>query len=553
MADPQVKIDNTNLDNGTWRRIVGNPAVLTDPSGIAREFHVEFLIEGDTAAERRTRFQSTFDDLYLLNSRLRVWFDSDLALPTLDWHPGDGKTTECVSSVAMLPEESQTQGKLHCLFTFVASTQIDYSDVVPSADGIEDIVGLASPLELAKMYMDSEKYTLSCRGVFKSTQNVAAEGPYNILSVSDNGGKMRFTLKNPDSISATFADGMFIDVDSASAYEGRHFISALSTGNTVIDTTTDFVATEGDVGATLLLGTTNTAEDNFTNARNNILTNLLETDTAGRPNATYPYMTKLGETLAYTSARKDQLEFVLVSGPSSLKINLNNSSNEDVARGLSYTVRYSPAERQDTSTHGLLWDVIIDGKCAVVDPTEERDLAAWYDEIELKVRAEVESIANSRLGGQLRKRRAEFGVDYTTGDITFNIVFFGNYSGTVAYSRSQSYSINQPRTIWRDTDGNNPTQSPKGPPDKSLVITIDWLGDAGGGPLPPSPPSEGGFRYLYDGETVTDIQNLEDSSGFQYAAKRVEFRYTRIKPLSGGGGSGQFNGQGYFVPTSPDI
>ena len=555
MADPQVKLDDLLLDNGSWRRIVGNPAVLLDRAGVAREFHVELLIEGDTADERLSRFQSTFDDYYLLNARLRVWFDTATTLPTLDWHTGDGKTTETVATVSMLPEESQTQGKLHCIFSFIASTQIDYSEVVPSSDGIEEIEGLAAPLELSKMFMDSEKYTLSVKGTFKSTLNESAEGPYNLESVSNNSGKARFTLESPDVIIADYDDGMYIDVDSGD-YAARHFISAISGGGAIIDTTTDYAADEGDVGATILVGTTSTAEDNFAAAKNNILTNLLETDTAGRPNSVWPYMTKLGETLIYTSTRKDQLEFVLVSGPSALKINLNNSGNEDVARGLNYTVRYEPAEMQDTSHHGLLWNVIIDGQCAINDPDEERDLATWYDDIELAVWAEVESIANARIGGRLRKRLSKFGVDYATGDTTFTIVFYGNYSGTVSYSRSQAIATKQPRTIWRDTDGNNPTQSPKGPPDRGMVITVNWLGDAGGGPSPPPPPSEGGFKYIYDGDSLVANDDFEDSEGNRYSSKRMEYTYTRIKPVAGGGGGGsggKFDDDGYYVPTSPDI
>lgn len=558
MADPQVKVDNLTLDNGTWRHIIGNPAVLADPSGRVREFHVEFLIEGDTSTERRTRFDSTFEDFYLLNPRLRVWFDASEALPTLDWYVGDGKVFECVTAVTMLPEESQTQGKLHCLFSFVASTQPDFSEIVPTADGIEELAGLKSNIEVSKLFMESEKYTLSAKGVFVATQNDAVEGPYSILSVTNNGGFARITLKTPDAITETFATGQYIDIDSTSAYEGRHFISALSTGNTIIDTTTEFVSLEGDIGATLTFGNTTSAEANFAAAKNTILTTILETGTGGGPNSAWPHMTKLGETLVFASDKKDQLEFVLVAGPQALRAALLDDSGNLVERGLSYNVRYVPAENQDTSFAPLLWDVIIDGKCAITDPDRDKSLEEWYDIIKNAVVGEVSSVVNARLGGNLRVRQAQFGADYTTNDITFQIACFGNYNGTIAFNRQESFSTKQPRTIWRNTDGANPTQSPKGPPDKVATIKIDWIGEQGGGPGEPPPPTESGFQYLFDTQNVSFQRDLTDADGNRYEMKTVEFRYIRVKPVSGGGGGagssgGQFNDSGYFVPTSPDI
>lgn len=547
MSDPQVKIDDVSLDNGSWRRIVGNPAVLSDGAGLVREFAIEFLIMGDTAAELDSRLEDTWNDFSQLNPRMRMWFDSSKVLPSFDWHTGDGIHVDMVSTVTMMPEESQTQKKLHCRLVVTATTQLPLSSSTPNATG-QEIEGLVSKLAVAKLYMESERYTISAQGTFASTLNESAEGPYDLASVANNSGKARFTLESPDVVVATFDQGMFIDVSSPSAYEGRHFITAISGGGAILDTSTDYVSAEGDVNASVLLGTTDTAEDNFQAGRSLILENILGTGDDGSPNATAPHFTKLGETITYSSERKDTLDFVLTAGPASMTTGITAQSGNNVDRGLSFAVTFVPPEMWDIRHATPVWLVQAEGKLAIAEEARTEDeIYSWWEQIKPTVIAQIEAVVAGRVMAGLREKQTTIAIDYTTNDITFNIGFFGNFTGTIAFSLTESVTDKQPRTIWRDTEGNNPTQSPKGPMDRTKTIRVTWLGESGAEPAIPNPPVESGFKYLFDSsQTVTQDSLTNPDTGFTYKSITRDYVFLRIKPVQAGGGAGAAGGP----PTS---
>lgn len=531
MSDPQVKIDDVSLDNGSWRRIVGNPAVLSDGAGLVREFAIEFLIMGDTAAELDSRLEDTWNDFSQLNPRMRMWFDSSKVLPSFDWHTGDGIHVDMVSTVTMMPEESQTQKKLHCRLVVTATTQLPLSSSTPNATG-QEIEGLVSKLAVAKLYMESERYTISAQGTFASTLNESAEGPYDLASVANNSGKARFTLESPDVVIATFDQGMFIDVSSPSAYEGRHFITAISGGGAILDTSTDYVSAEGDVNASVLLGTTDTAEDNFQAGRSLILENILGTGDDGSPNATAPHFTKLGETITYSSERKDTLDFVLTAGPASMKSSVLDTQNNPVERGLNYVVRFLPTDRWNSTFAPPVTDILIEGSCSISQvAVAEQNISKWWDQLRLEIISEVTAVASAKLGGEIRHKRTEVDLDFTTDDVRFTIMMAGGYTGTMAYSRSQSEHEVVLSTKWRNTDGSHIRQTPKGPNDKDVSIRIEWIGDAGTGPGTPTPPSEGKFTYDFEESTITEQNNLEDQDGNLYRHIVKEFHFSRSNPM----------------------
>lgn len=530
MGSVRVMVNDTELVVSGQREIVGPPAILSDDAGKVRTFAIEFIVQGDTAAEVDSRFSDAFDDLATRNGRLRCWLDDDKALPTIDWWIGDGIHLETMSTVSMLPEESQTQRKLHCVLTFSALTELNQTPLAGPGGGAA-LTGQASRIEIAKSYLDSERYTLSCQGAFKSTLNAAAEGPYNLVSVSSNGGKARFTLQSPDAISAAFAEGMFIDVSSPSAYEGRHFITALSTGNTVIDTETAYDSAEGDVNATLLLGTTTTAEANFAAAKSTILVNLLETGTDGQPASTAPFMVKLSETIGISSEDSDILEFVLTSGPQSMKTTVARQSGALVERGLSYVVRFMAPDSWDSKFVTPAVGVAIEGKVAIDQVARtEQELHVWWDLMRPQIVAEVAQKAVARHGGTFLVRSHEVGIDYTTNDVTFSIYGLTNYNGTIAYSSTATYSDVKRRTEWEDTDGYEHAQETKGPPKRTCVMMVDWLGDQGASPPIPKPPAEGGFVWDFDSKTVTEHKQLEDEAGNYFDNIKYQVQYSRRRP-----------------------
>lgn len=532
MAAVKVLIDDTALDNGSTRQIVGHPYFLSDEAGRLTEFKCEFLLHADTAANFDTLFDSTFDGLELLNPRFRYWQDGSTVMPTVEWYPGDGKHFDIVSSVSIAADESRTQRKIHCLLTVVAMKQLDLSPTVPPATGT--IAGLASKLEVTKLFMDSERYTLSVAGTFKSEPNPSVEGPYDLLSVSSNSGKARFTLESPDVITVSYdADARpFIDVSSPSAYQARHFISAISGGGAVIDTTTDYVSAESDVGATVLYGETTTAEEAFEAAKSVICTTILETGTNGSPAATAPYMNLVSQSLAYSSELSDTLEFVLVSSPAPMKTTAVNGSGEAVERGLQFSVKYLPMELWDAGFVSPPIGVVIQGKCAIdEDALATQSLDTWFAAIKGSVLNEVRSTITSNTGGPFKEKFTEHIIDWGTNDISFVIAGIGNYNGTLDYKRTVSSGDKQLRTVWRNTDGTMPVQEPPGPREKSVTIRVVWTGESGGNPPNPIPPSESGYTYLFEESTLVEEEDLTDPLGNTFTSRVVDFVWSRIKPV----------------------
>lgn len=540
MGDVQVEINGTQLDNGTWRTIVDWPAVIRSDDGKMEKFAVDFIIEADTAAEMDTRFEQTYADLTTKNPRLKVWLDDSKATPTLDWYVGDGTHLSMVSITSMRPESPRTQKKI--LFTLVVSCDCEPPQTLggPASELGSSIQGLATTLEVVKHLFPDERYILTAAGVFVSTLNESAEGPYDLASVANNSGKARFSLEAPDVIVASFDEGMFIDVSSPSAYEGRHFITAISGGGATIDTSTDYVAVEGDVGATVLVGTTTTAEDNFQNGKSQILVNLLETGTNGRPNATAPHMTKVAETISFTSEQKDALEFVLGSAPESELLDVTSGGNY-VQRGLQYNVRFEQPAGWDSKLVAPIQNIMIDGRVSVQKDavTDTFDLTFWWNQMEAEIIAAVEAVSNQRFGGSLRHRSTNVHLDYTTQEAQFSIMCIGAYNGTLSYSATESFSESRLRTAWADSDGYDHIQEPKGATRKMATVSVDWVGDAGSLPPVPKAPSESGFIYLFDSSEIGKQSQLEDEDGNVYDAVSMKYHFQRFKLKQGGGGGNQ--------------
>lgn len=539
MGIAQLSVDDQNLDNGSWRRIVHFPSIVRSDDGSIEKMAVEFIVMGDTADEVDTRVQSTIEDFTIRNPRAKLWFDDDKATPTYDWFPGDGTHIEMMSIVSVVPEEARTQKAAQFVLVVTSSTEVPESTGGVVSDLGDKPEGLSGSIEVVKTFFDSERYTLAASGRFVSTLNESAEGPYAIESVSDTGGKATFNLESPSVITADIDNGMFVDISSPSEYEGRHFVTAFANGNASVVTDTSFGSSEADVGATLLLGTTDTAEDNFQSAKSQILENLLETGSNGTPNSESPHMVKSSEIVSFSSEKKNALEFVLGSSPSALV------SGQGSERGLVYNIRF---EEHDMWNAGLVQPtvgMVAEGKCSITeDARESGNLRALWKSIEETVISQMEAINGEEFGGGLRHVKSAYFVDYATNDIRFNIGCTGRYNGTLSYSASHAFAEQKQRTAWLDTDGFDHLQEPKGPNRKMAMITVSWVGDEGGAPPTPTPPSESGFTYVFDSSNVVREEQLESESGSRYMRVEMEFQFQRFRLR--GGGSGDSIGDALF-------
>lgn len=535
MGYPQIKVDDNSLDNGSWRHTVGDLIVQTDETGKTKTISVAFIIEGDTSAELDTRWQSTYADFKIINPRVRAWFDDAETTPVEDWIVGGGEILESGTTVTMLPEESQTGRKLHCLFVAVATVQADISRTFGgSALGTDAIPGLKTEINIVKTYFDSRRFSITASGMFGPTFDEDANGPYTITSITNNGGKARFTLSGSPDL-PDFADGMRITV-TGSNYAGVHIVTSIDDVNDRIETLTTFETVVG-TPTTLLLGTTTSAETNYEAAKSDILVNLLETGTDGNPAATAPYMQLTGENVGFPSERRDYVEFTLTSTPQPFKTSVVDSGADNVERGLSYVVHYRQPDLWDES-----WDTnipveaIISGKFAITETARtEATLFSWWTQMKQAILAEVATERGGSLGSSFVTMAEEVNLDHTTNDVDFRLSCILDYNGTMDYSKSTTFSDRKMRSIIEDTDGYDHVQESAAPPRRMATVRVTWTGEMGAEPdAPVAPPAGGGFRYLFDNAVVVRREDLRSPDGRLMALVEKEYTYIRIRPRTGG-------------------
>jgi hypothetical protein len=297
------------------------------------------------------------------------------------------------------------------------------------------------------------------------------------------------------------------------------------------------------------VGTTTTAEDNFASGKSQILVNLLETGASGQPGATAPHMALVKHTVSFTSERKDALEFVLVSAPQPIVTSVAASGGGLVERGLNYAVKYLPSADWNAGFVSAPVQMMVTGRVSILDSAlTEKPLDQWWDEIELQIRGEIDTVSRARLGGSTRHQNTNVTVDHVTNEVVFDMSLVGNYNGTLAYSRSETTNDQKQRSGWELVEGGDYIQESKSAPRRMKTITISWVGDMGGEPGDPSPPTESGYTYLFDSSSVVEQEELTDEGGNQYSRVSKEFHFTRWKldQASGGGGgsSGGSSSQG---------
>lgn len=553
MGEPQIKIDENALDNGSWRKVIGKLAMTTDDSGKVRTVGLEFLIEASTAAEINSRFTETYEAFCLKNPRIRAWYDDGAALPAIDWFPGiagdDGLPGETVCVITQMPERSETTRKLHCV---LIATCLFESAVSPSGHtgtALGNKQGLLTEVELVKEWFDGRRYTLSAHGTFGASYDDDALGPFTLTGVTNNGGKARFAFSS--ATLPALAEGMRLEVGSGSTYQGSHIITAINDTTDVIDTLTTYEVTESSLTVACTIGTVTSGEANYQAARSSILTELLETGTNGVPASASPHMALLSEKLAYNSERQDVVEFNLVSGPQSLASGVT-TGGAPVERGLSYAIKFNQPELWDDEHAPAITEVLVAGKFALTEDARTADsLYSWWskrggmrDAILSQLNADTALLGS----GILLLRQDEVDIDYTTNDVRFGLAMVGNYTGTLAYGKHITYSSKKAYTIFEDTDGYDHVQYTKSPPRKMASVTVTWTGD-GAAPGQPSPPSEAGYQWLYDSDTLLLDENLVGPSGRDFRKVVREWNFIRVRQRDGGGTSGGTDGGSYGGPS----
>lgn len=534
MGSPQITLDDKNLDNGSWRTAIGPLIVSSDIAGDTRTITQEFLIEGDDEDEITSRWSSTYADFTKLNPRIVARIDSESTDPAEDWIPGDSGNREMVSTVTVLEDQSQTNRKLHCLFTGVAITEVPRS----TAGSTFTATGLLSEINIAKIYMESTRYVITASGRFGSTFTDDVHGPYNISSVSNNGGKARFTLSGSPSL-PTFTQGMRISVTGTNGYDGEHIVTSIDDGSDRIETKTTFGSPESPT-ATLTIGVATSAQANYDNARDSILTTLLGTDTDGDPNATTKFAL-INEEVDYESERQDFLNFTLTAAEEAMISGVQDSGGREVQRGLSYTILVDYPDLWDSNFVDPPLGIIVAGRVSIREAAlTEQSAKQWWDQIEATILAQVK---NDLGGSNVQHRNTRLTIDYQTLDVVFEIHAVGNFRGVISYTQTTTFQSEKAFSIWEDTDGYDHLQMSPAPPRKMATINVSYVAQEGVGPSDPPPPTESGFTYILIGKGEAIEDNLISEGGQSFWRRSLEYRYIRLRQrggdsdIPGGGGT----------------
>lgn len=542
MSKPQVEVEGTLLDNGSWRKLIGGIAFVSDDAGSVETLAVEFIIEADTAAQFDARWQETRDAFRLLNPRVKAWVDSSETLPTEDWYIQDGRHLEIHSTITELTERSQTQRKKHCMLTVAAVSQKDFAaGSATSSTSPANLPGLATDLEISRVYMNSERFTIAVSGVFKETVQEASSGPFVVSSVTSQSGKARFTCSGSPSL-PTFEAGMAIVVTGTTSYNGVHIVTAVDDSADTIDTKTLWQSDETGLTASVTFNTVTTAEENYESARSTILTDILGVASDGAPNATSE-MVLVAETRALDSQRNGLMEFTLAAGPQGFVSSVTDTAGDRIERGLNFQMQVTKPGTWDESWTSAPLDVAVSGTISVRDTAEdEKELYAWWtDNFLPAIKQEIEA----RLGvsGDLVVKGEDIGIDYVTKELGFNLMVVAGYNGTLIYSRKEQKASELQYNIFEDTEGYDHVQRSAGFPRKSVTVVIEWTGE-GDPDLTPSPPSEAGFSFFGPvriGESESEPLTLPD--GKIVRTRHKEYTYVRIRTkASGGSASGPASG-----------
>lgn len=526
MGQPNVIIDTETLDNGTWRRIIGQPAAAQQESGTLDTFAVEFVIEADDAATLHTRFQSTEAALTRNGPRFQFTLDEDAGTNLFDWAPGDGTHFEVTSNIAWSDDDFHTARRMHLVLMVAADR------TMPTGEGIGggylEYDGQESEISVAENYDQSGVLTRVVTGSFVSTFDEEANGPFTTTDIADDGsGFAEFTLTGSLPV---FKTGMKLKVPAGTtAYNGVHIVTAIS-GQDVV-TGTAFVGAESTLSAVTHIGEGTTAVENYEVAEPNIFTKYLEVGSSGEKDAT----SLLALTGKDTSTRSDigtDMQFILSARrqdyePTAVESTVN------VTRGWELDVASKPISGWFLSQGAVPTELIAQGQVWLDKALTTKSPAAYWADVEDGIRTEIDTQA----GETTRVLLSQQTFDPVANTIRFHYTLRTTGSNTLTYQKSTATATAPNFTMWSDANGDDLIQRPARADNKVVTITARRVGEGfvAYNALVGAPPSEGGFKYMEidRNETVVGPKSTEWSVNTYDQSVAVSFK--RTKPKSGGG------------------
>lgn len=483
----QVTVNGVDVDNGTWRTLVGESFGDSMGDDGLRVCAADFYIEGDTPDELKQRYAATLAEL--IAQDVRITFNTDAATAGLDadMSPGDGIHTNTMTRVEKVASVTQTAYRFHCRLyaTAYISPPVRGTGVGTSVDLFAGEVGRRM---FTKVHNAGRVESRTLLVEFLPTFDDEAEGPFTFTAVTDVGGLARFDFQ-VGTVLPAFAAGHRLKVASGTGYVGIHVVTAIDVANRRVQTDSPYVAT---ATGSAFVGEIIPADTHYQAARDELL-DMLGTDEGDRDSTTGLALVK--ET-AEDAGDGQSLVILLQAewGEADL--------GPEVRR---QTITIIEEEPQAWHPGGGTRPVYLNVTGGVeVDRDQAPNLHAQWAVIEPKVMAAVRANTGK---SDLRPLFRKFASDPKEGLITFDIRLQADNSTVLSHEEKEAITI-QDDTVGGKAGRYDYDQRPEGLFPKTVVISVARVGRTLQTPLPVGrPANEGAATY----RAVSDQSSKERS------------------------------------------
>lgn len=507
----QVTVDGNNLDNGSWRFIVEDMGEDISLDNVLVRV-VDFVVQGNTAAELTSRWASTRADFIKANPRCTFNLDDSQTTLLDDVSPNDGRFNSVKSTVGLVGGKGHTAFSLYCRLYVEASVVLFNAGGAGGAGSINTTyTGMTDKLVRTRTFdsgrIQSRDVLISFAGQFSATTLAVT-----IASVANSGGKAVFTIAE---VPPAFAEGMRLRVDSSSTvngagYAGIHFVTAINVAGKTITTDTAYDGSETGAG---YLGVFTTGEALYQAARSSILTDLMGTEADGSRDATTGLYLALEKT-EDENENSSNVTVLLQSRWAETELTGINDAQRDL------DVEISETEPAEWDPGGGTKPIYLTAEGSIVcDADELEDGSLVLHQVfraQLVTQLKTYVLSQSGYGTNARLRDIQFASRRVNGRIRFRLVYQARNLDTVFYRSETTTQTEDDRVRWK-AGKYHYDQRPDGLPPKTITRTITYVGWVKKALGISAPPTEGGHSYSPGARVDGPEREYDSPDGRLYA------------------------------------
>lgn len=518
----QATVDGVNLDNGTWRRVVGQ---FGDDTGLdgRRVLAVDFIIEADSAATLASRYKATRDDFIKVNPRATLTLDDTGGEDWADVSPSDGFHTSTRTTVGIAAGHEQTGNSHYCRLYILADTSPPNAGGAGggAASGLSTYKGLQGTLRRTISYNAGRVQSRAVLATFVTTFEYNTATTYTINSVASGGGFAVFTFAEAPT---AFSAGMKLKVlTSTGAYLGVHVVTAVNVGAKTVTTATAYSAS---VTGTAQLGTQTTGLANYTAAKAAILADHLLTDNDGSRNASSGMVLTVDKE---EDLSEDGNEVQVLLQSEYQEVELANTAG---SRGLVVNISHSRPDRWHPGGGTTPRFLMVTGHFFV-----DRDTlgaSSLHEVFESTARAEIEAYVKSESGeNRIRLLQQSFASSRKDHRVEFALRYQARNVTVIDFKRSQE-SREDDDTVHYKAGKYDYEQRPEGLPPKTITVTVSRIGLNRQTLNVPAPSGESGGAVYRPIGTSTSEEEADTPFGRVWIQTKAVGFVRRV--YEGGGG-----------------